>query len=172
MGTNFYIVDTYNNDGYDRYDPEIHIGKRSAAGLYCWDCKKTLCNDGEKYVYFSHKVPNTNDLCLNPLRYPEVTWSSKCLKCGKKYREESMDKSSVGRELGFNRSIPKKKTGVKTCSSFNWAMKKEKLYKKFKEKKIKFIYNEYGDKYNLKEFKQMLKECPIQFENSIGEHFN
>lgn len=49
MGTNYYAR------GYRRIadmDPQYHIGKRSAAGLYCWDCGKTLCKDGESGIHF------------------------------------------------------------------------------------------------------------------------
>ena len=38
MGTNFYIIDKD-----QEYSEGRHIGKRSAAGWYCWDCGTTLC---------------------------------------------------------------------------------------------------------------------------------
>ena len=38
MGTNFYTT------------KGVHIGKRSAAGMYCWHCRTTLCEQGEEGV--------------------------------------------------------------------------------------------------------------------------
>ena len=52
MGTNFYT-----RDG-------LHIGKRSAAGTYCWDCRLTLCKGGEKAVHMStHGAHGFYDAC-------------------------------------------------------------------------------------------------------------
>lgn len=85
MGCNFYI-----------YNPETkelkHIGKRSAAGRYCWDCGVTLCIDGEYYVHYS-----------------DHAWYDYCPKCGRtKDDEDKFSESSVARELGFNDNPPKK----------------------------------------------------------------
>ena len=41
MGTNYYLKGHRGDD-----NPKYHIGKRSAAGLYCWDCHITLCKGG------------------------------------------------------------------------------------------------------------------------------
>lgn len=46
MGTNFYLKGHRGDD-----DPKYHIGKRSAAGLYCWDCRITLCKGGESAIH-------------------------------------------------------------------------------------------------------------------------
>ena len=105
MGTNFYFRGHRDDD-----NPEFHIGKRSAAGLYCWDCRITLCREGESKV---HKRP---------------TWYNSCPSCGQMPVKESLEVSAVGRELGFNKSQPRFKVGVKGCSSFSWAMESEKLF--------------------------------------------
>ena len=42
MGTNFYLGKYVYETKY-----ENHIGKRSAAGLYCWDCDETLIIGGK-----------------------------------------------------------------------------------------------------------------------------
>jgi len=160
MGTNYYTKKNYQ----DSMSPEYHIGKRSVAGMYCWDCGITLCKDGETRVHCTRRDDN------NP-NSSETEWFKSCPKCGKNPEEENLDKSSVGRELGFNKGKPQKKSGVKSCSSFSWVIKKEELEKKFKNKEINYIYNEYGDKFTLKEFKEMLKECPIQY-LKIGEEFS
>ena len=39
--------------GFDTDDPDVHIGKRSGAGAYCFDCKVTLCKDGESRIHYS-----------------------------------------------------------------------------------------------------------------------
>lgn len=136
MGTNFYAM---NGE---------HIGKRSAAGLYCWDCNITLCIDGENGVHESRSK-----------------WSDSCPSCGKKYVEESLSDGAAGRELGFNKKPFKKKTGVASCSSFSWAVQPD-----FIETKRK-IKDEYGRIFTLKKFKQILWECPIQYRHSIGVEF-
>ena len=53
MGTNFYWIVTGTaavpsdvKVPIEEDSPEVHIGKRSAAGPYCWDCGVTLCEGG------------------------------------------------------------------------------------------------------------------------------
>jgi len=149
MGTNFY----FSHYGYDEDEERgQHIGKRSAAGYYCWDCKTTLCEDG---ILGVHHGKNFFDKC--PL-------------CGKVKKEESLSKSSAGRELGFNKTAPRAKTGVRSCSSFTWAINPAELDNFPKRKKL--IQNEYGDRFTLAEFLQILQECPIQFFDLIGKEFS
>jgi hypothetical protein len=45
MGTNFYFVDRETGDELR------HIGKRSAAGMFCWDCGLSLCAAGNADVH-------------------------------------------------------------------------------------------------------------------------
>jgi len=87
MGCNFYTL------------RGKHIGKRSAAGLYCWDCGVPINREKE------------------------------CPKCGNKPKKEDFSNSAAGRELGFNKEPFAKKTGVASCSSFSWAIKPEKIKK-------------------------------------------
>jgi len=138
MGTNYYTVNGK------------HIGKRSAAGMYCWGCKKTLCREGEKRVHDDSK------------------WFDCCPLCGKKPEIETLEQSSAGRELGFNKSKPTTKTGVKSCSSFTWAIDP----KKFMKSKIKWVKDEYRRKITKQDFIKILDECPVQFTNSIGQDFS
>ena len=151
MGTNFYMI----KDGK-------HVGKRSAAGKYCWDCKVTLCKGGDKFIH------GGSDLFSQ--------FYDHCPKCGRKPIEESMEESSSGRELGFNTSLPKAKTGVKSCSSFTWAMKPGTVLNKPLFKSVygggRIIEDEYKRKYTLDEFYQVLEECPIQFEDLVGQEFS
>lgn len=139
MGTNFYI---------GKKNP-IHIGKRSAAGLFCWDCNKTLCDD-EKDIHKSSS-----------------SWAEKCPYCGKSPIKEGLKNSAVGVELGFSNAISGKKTGVSSCSSFSWAIKPDE----FVTMKGIRIFDEYGKEYTRKEFKQVLLSCPIKYYDSVGDEF-
>lgn len=132
MGTNFYVVGHTHTD-----DPKWHIGKRSAAGWYCWDCNVTLCIGGEERVHYGDG------------------FHDKCPKCGKGKTEESIFVGSVGRELGFNKAPFARRSGVSTCSSFTWARNLGRLTK---------IQDEYGTIYTREQFDKMLSECPIQYD--------
>jgi hypothetical protein len=58
MGTNFFMR-TKNINNYKEsivaviagVEPRIHLGKRSAAGAWCFDCGITLCKDGIKGIH-------------------------------------------------------------------------------------------------------------------------
>lgn len=157
MGTNFYTV-----------SDNKHIGKRSAAGKYCWDCKVTLCKGGDKFIHQDSELFSG--------------FYDHCPKCGKKPVDEPIEESSAGRELGFNKSIPKEKTGVKSCSSFTWAMKPSAVLNRQLFKSVygifgiavsgQIIEDEYHQKYTLDEFYKVLEECPIQFEDMVGQNFS
>lgn len=168
MGTNYYFR------GYDKSKQwekgfDDHIGKRSAAGPFCWDCNITLCKKGNEGIHLS--------------KY-EKEWHDKCPKCGKTKTEESLTESSGGRELGFNRHPPKRKTGVASCSSFSWAIcpmlvfpvrcNQLLLTQKNADPEIewptKIIVDEYDQLFTLAEFKAFLSECPIYYYH-IGELF-
>lgn len=147
MGTNFYTRKSEINSD----DPEFHIGKRSAAGLYCWDCRLTLCKGGE-----------------NAIHEGRSEWLSACPKCGKKLRkDEGLEGSSAGRELGFNNGPYQPKTGVASCSSFSWAMPESEW-----RKRCRVVWDEYGRKFSKAEFEQMLQECPVRFTRNIGVWFS
>jgi len=162
MGTNFFL------NGYryhqNRCSPEYHIGKRSAAGLYCWDCDTTLQIGGET-----------------------------CPKCGQGEKAEGLSQSAAGRELGFNNQSPQVKTGVASCSSFTWAMHPGHLEmimdiledggsvpemacpacgNAHKDRVEYPVEDEYGHKYSIQEFREVLTECPIQFHDAVGTHFS
>jgi hypothetical protein len=149
MGTNFYLpANTLGNE------TKLHIGKRSAAGLYCWDCKLTLCKQGKSGIHES-----------------KSEWHKVCPKCGQEPVMEALSESTVGRELGFNTSTPQQKQGVRSCSSFTWALDPEYLVKNYQPHKT--IEDEYDRVYTLTEFfAQVLQECPVHFKSSIGVEFS
>ena len=143
MGTNYY---------FKGGDVEVHIGKRSAAGPYCWDCNVTLCAAGNGGVHQG-----------------KSRWLDACPVCDKKYEEESLEDSATGRELGFNKNPPEAKQGVRSCSSFTWAVSPGH-FAALKIAPNLHIEDEYGR--NIEDFGVILSECPIQFFDSIGHEFN
>lgn len=40
-------------DAHAHWDPRVHIGKRSAAGRWCFSCGVTLCKGGLERIHFS-----------------------------------------------------------------------------------------------------------------------
>jgi len=142
MGTNFYF-------GKNR---DIHIGKRSAAGWYCWDCGETLCSKGTSHVHHGR----------------DEDWLDRCPRCRQRPEPESISEGAAGRELGFNKDNSQRKTGVKSCCSFSWAITLKQLW----ENRRKQIYDEYGAKFSFAEFMGVLEECPIQSFGSVGVEFS
>lgn len=170
MGTNFYFRG--HRHGYSH-----HIGKRSAAGMYCWDCGVTLNKKGNDGIHYGCTNRSHPQFC-------NCGWYDVCPKCGKSPNKEGLDNSAGGRELGFNKSTPQKKEGVASCCSFTWAKPPQGLKLELEgdqmcpccrreyEDKDKVIENEYGDLFTWDEFLEVLKECPVQYFNSIGEEFS
>jgi len=146
MGTNFYTLEGK------------HLGKRSAAGLFCWTCKKSLRIGGESLVH-------TSRADLFDVEAHKREWYNKCSICGDVPQNEGWDNSSVGRELGFNKEPYGEKTGVSSCSSFTWAVRESSL------NRLKYVKDEYGRKFTIAEFRKILEECPIQFFDLIGTDF-
>ena len=152
MGCCFYLR---NEDGSEGQ----HIGKRSAAGRYCFDCDVTLCTGGKEEA---HNGQGRDD-----------EWYDACPKCGAKPVIESFNNSSVGLELGFNDNPTEKKTGVRGCSSFRWAVDPIRFISVDFPKLGNYpVTDEYGKTYKIGEFVEMVKVCPIQFYDSIGQEFN
>ena len=140
MGTNYYLMN----------NKKEHVGKMSAAGYYCFDCKISLCKGGWEEVHSS-----------------ESEWFDKCPKCGKEPVLESLENSSVGKQLGFNDKI-EEKSGIRSCCSFTWATVPLNVFIGISD-----VTDECGRKYTVKEFKKLLTlECPIQFLDMIGEDFS
>jgi hypothetical protein len=157
MGTNFYFV---SKDSH-----RLHIGKRSAAGFYCWDCNMTLHRDG------FHEYPNPNIPYWSTDRkgvHFNDNWSKTCLNCGKPEEDEPGWNSAAGRELGFNKEKPHKKTGVKTASTFSWAIRPSFFFRNRNRK----IRDDYGKEYTFRQFLEVLDECPMWTYENIGHDFS
>ena len=160
MGTNFYWSDKYkawneDSEALDYWDNnsniQVHIGKRSAAGAYCYDCGTTLCKGGTRDIHFSDRAE----------------WFTACPGCGKERQKEDWSTSAVGVELGFADRLPEQ-TGVRSCCSFTWTLLKHKtalevLAKYIPEEKV--VINEYGDTFTAGEFLTMVQQCPVQYQS-------
>lgn len=112
MGMNIYTLDNK------------HIGKRYAAGIWCWDCKIKV---------------GFNKVC----------------KCGNKVDE--LKYNSAFRELGFDKTPPKKHTGIDGASGFTWHGESINKAKQSLMRR-RFVITEYGDKWTIKEFWEMFKD--------------
>lgn len=138
-----------------RSDPRIHIGKKSAAGFYCFDCDRPLWIGPIELLHFSEHARKFR--------------VKRCPTCGQEPEIEPLSRSSVGRELGFNKmSYPQVKTGVKSTSSFSWAMTPEF----FDQHVGEFVWNEYGDQLSVGEFRAILKECKIHLFRFLNVEFS
>lgn len=175
MGTNFYwitepeapksvIATTPTGDeievstGFFEDGPIINIGKRSAAGLYCWDCDETLCPGGKAAIH----------------QGGSESWPDACPKCGKGRTDEGLkDGNPAGVELGFSRPRDDRPTGVRGCSSFTWAQDPDKARRACEANMDReVVRNEYGDRFTGGQFLRMLRaNCTIEFMHSIGREF-
>ena len=170
MGTNFYLVTDENSHQLeeDQHTYENHIGKRSAAGRYCWKCHQTLCKQGAGYIHHS-KYGNNQ----------EVEWLNFCPKCGAKCDDTNKNSIALAamKELGFYNGQLEvespEQSPIGSCSSFSWAIYPFDFFKKLNENPMLGIQDEYGECYSVEEFKEMLvKSCPIQIFHSIGVDFS
>lgn len=164
LGTNFYLKHI---NCEDYMDPEWHIGRRSAAGLYCWDCMMSLFNGPIDRLHWGDE---------------EYSMHKTCPQCGKEPIDEGLDSGSAAVELGFAKPYKENEQfGVKSCSSFTWAMHKVMMEAKillYNKTQWRFwkpyrpIVDEYEREYSMKEFtEKVLKNCPIQYYDSIGKWF-
>lgn len=149
MGTNFYLV---NPSKHQPWDIEgLRVGRRSAAGNYCFDCRTTLCKQGEARIHYS-----------------DAEWLDSCPHCGAAPEQEGLRSSTVGLELGFALPRPADlRKGVRSTSSFTWAVDPAAIEGK------RYLWDEYGRRHTLRQFKaQVLDNCPIWYFNSIGMYFS
>ncbi len=180
MGTNFYIAKTKVIDPFTQEERigRKHIGKRSAAGWYCWDCGVTLFARGAEFVH--HGVRNVTEADRIRAQFPKHEiddrgWLLACPKCGKARPDgkDVLTRGAAARELGFDKTPFAPRTGVDTCSSFSWAIDPESdEYKQLLKRWGKPIIDEYDTKYSVKEWLKMLEECPLRYTHSIGQVFS
>lgn len=166
MGTNFYWI--VQEDGHtpagdavgaspSDMDPNYHLGKRSAAGWYCYDCRTPLVEGGERAVH--------SDTALD---------YEQCPKCGAGKPDSGTFYNTAMVELGFAVPATTRLTGVQTASSFSWAQDPERVLAvcaAYPQRVI--ITDEYERTYTGSAFQRMLDSgCPIRFTGSIGDMFS
>lgn len=147
MGTNFYWSGHQHEESI-----QYHIGKRSAAGRYCYDCGSTFNCDGTQLIHNSKEK--------------RLGWSKVCPCCGKGPEGEDTKYNPIMVELGFEKTGEKPTEGIAGASSFTWTMMKHlwDLEKMIADDQPAVV-DEYGREYTAKEFLDMIKrECPIQFQ--------
>ena len=171
MGTNFYFrykefKDIEDYEDYNNYAEDMHIGKRSAAGMYCWDCGVTLCNSDRDCI--TRQIVYGTDAIHQGFKRD---WLDRCPVCDKEPQKEDLFNSAGGRELGFNTSEPKKKEGVSSCSSFSWGMSHRRFQSIISTGFVEIV-DEYDRRYSTQEFQEVLQECPIKFYRHVGQGFS
>jgi hypothetical protein len=119
----------------------IHIGKRSAGGIWCWDCKN--------YVGTADKC----FLCLNKT-------------------PANVGYNAAFRELGFDKSEPKKHRGIDGASVFTFEVGTplgdtiEQVKASLRDRK--FVMTEYGERWPMSKFWKMFDDV-IKVEQEEGE---
>lgn len=164
MGTNFYwnpLAAALDADEWlnsDRDDPRVHIGKRSAAGHYCWDCDRTLCKGGNAAVHTGRSQ-----------------WYSACPSCGRTPEQSSgLKRGPAAVELGFAKPETERPTGVSGTSSFSWAQDPERVGAICDAHPNEpLVVDEYGAVLTGREFMAMLRaNCAITLTDVIGMVFS
>ena len=144
MGTNFYWSD---DDVLHKYNVVKHIGKRSAAGTYCYDCGTTLCDLGTDFVHDGHRG----------------RFLKSCPFCGKTY-DPNQGATATTVELGFNTFDEIEQHGVGTASSFRWRMMRHLTVLRTVAAETPdrvCIVDEYERGYTASAFLDMVTKCPI-----------
>lgn len=159
MGCNFYTLKGH------------HIGKRWAAGFWCWDCKAevlVIMKDGSKLTQ-----TEWGNLIGAKGWDGQSTSIRECPICHKT-RDISLNKPKFNpamRELGFDKSEPVKLTGIDGASGFGWctdagtglARSKENILKKLK--RLRFVEDEYGKRWSVKEFLKSFDQVATEDES-------
>ena len=146
MGCNFYWR---NPDG----SPGSHIGKRSAAGWFCWDCNWQIGGGIAPHLV-------------------------KCPRCGKGH-VETVDPltgrgSPAGIELGMASPRSERPKGVEGTSRFIWAKAPESVRAACEAEMDRvLIVDEYGHEITGRVLLSMLRgQCGIEDTSSIGQEFS
>lgn len=174
MGTNFYWSPPQAHLGNDALTAMGHIGKRGAAGLFCWDCDCTLCKGGNDAIHQGPRLPRKPDGTSDWSNYIALSkegWFTTCPQCGQTEQPDSYNTALV--ELGFAELPVARPKGVQSCSSFAWAQQPEvvgTLCRKHPETIL--VVDEYDKPYTGQQFLDILTLCPVQFTDMIGREFS
>ena len=148
MSTNFYWI----SKEAVQDSIQVHIGKRSAAGSYCFDCGTTLYDGGTVSIH----TGDNNEVYGR--------WLGACPSCSKKASDTHSSKSNSIDTIN-NLSPFSSKSGISMSNSFTWTLLKHKwtileMVKTNSSEKV--IVNEYGEFFSAKEFFDELDACPIE----------
>lgn len=177
MGTNFYwtkiqpwFLENAKNVVLDLKgdceNPVIHIGKRSAAGLYCTKCGCTINRCGTQSIH--SEAPDIAILSDPHLteerkqrewaRQKSMYYFDECPCCGTPFLDENNEPSD----------------GIKSICSFRWTLMKHKellMNLALDDNSEKVVRDEYDRLYTAKEFwnKEFSDFCLIEFQD--GNYF-
>ena len=142
MGTNYYFKQNPStgepwDESIDEDSPLRHIGKRSAAGSYCYKCGTTLCIGGTHAVHMQGS--------RDPITALFTGFHDVCPICG----HEGVPCSS------FTITLTKHKAKLYLLSrnKHKWI------------EDMKWAIDEYGREFTAVEMLKIIEECPIQFQN-------
>ena len=155
MSINFYLKEDFKGlYPIKRKMEQLLIGKRSQAGLYCWNCRRTL--QSSKDVYYGTEWPDPYAIYHNRIGSVML---EECPICGLKFGKKE--------ELIHE--------GVEPGLIFIFALRVDEIFDISKELtsstfyKQKTIVDENGNEYTIEEFFEILKQCPVQI---IDERIN
>jgi hypothetical protein len=162
VGTNFYWIEPtptcphcHETIGEPRRG--AHIGKRSAAGHFCWDCGVVLNTAGNVGIHSGNGTP-----------------LDACPKCNKSYVPEKFGKGASGVELGFAKPRDERPTGIASTASWTWAQPAEEVRARCEASMdVVILRDEYGRDMTGREFLTMLRaNIGIEYSHSIGREFS
>lgn len=180
MGTNFYWIRNDEGqipggiplEGHEERDHfKIHIGKRSAAGLYCWDCgiplvKPVFRRSGYGMIYVSADA-------VHDSRNPSTTECPMCYGSVQHPAAVTDRGHPAGVELGFAAPLQSRPSGVSGASSFSWAQEPSRVLSIIaRAPDLEIVIDEYGDKYTGLSFSEIVRFSPLWFTDSIGTCFS
>ena len=176
MGTNFYWKPDIEKKLFhlveDDDHPQHHIGKRSAAGLYCWDCGVPLVEEVSYGRRFYQKTRWSND-AVHGSSHPHLKACPNCILEPGASPGLSSPGNPAGVELGFAKPARGRPTGVDSAASFSWAQEPARVLLTCRKSPLTpVIADEYGSDYTGDDFLDLILGVPLWFTISIGQCFS
>lgn len=149
-----------------------HIGKRYAAGPYCYNCCIHEVIKRRLFRAISVKKIIERGKIILPkfigaLLLAKLT-KIRCPICGAVYVDEPMP-AEAALELGFRKGPLQFSKGLHSSSGFIFAQEPKEIKRRLKTGDV--AVDEYGCEYNPDEFQQILVGCVIKNYASIGQIF-
>lgn len=148
MGTNFYF-----REGMCGAEQK-HIGKRSAAGAYCFKCGITLCKKGRTKVHY--------------ISWHDGWWD-KCPLCKEAYEPAPLVHDEKTRQEWYKY---RNTHNVRPCASFGWDMDPDivrVICTRLAE--VQCIEDEYGEIFTGLQFWEEVICCPLWHYDCIDRDF-